>query len=175
MPGMTWHLETARLALRPLVADDIDPLHRVLSDVRSMRFYPRPFDRDDTRGWVDRIRERYAADGFGLLAVVEKPTGDVIGDCGPMIMDVDGSRFVELAWHIRPDRQRQGFASEAGAVCRDHAWEAVPTDRLISLIRPENVPSWSVARKLGFAPWRSTVRSGMGHIVWILEHPASAS
>jgi len=41
-------------------------------------------------------------------------------------------------------------------------------ERLVSLIRPENVPSWRVARRLGFRPWRGTVRGGMAHIVWTL-------
>jgi RimJ/RimL family protein N-acetyltransferase len=44
-------------------------------------------------------------------------------------------------------------------------------DRWISLIRPENVPSWKVARTLGFRPWRGTVRAGMAHVVWSIERP----
>jgi RimJ/RimL family protein N-acetyltransferase len=50
---------------------------------------------------------------------------------------------------------------------KTHAW----IDRLISLIRSENVPSWKVARKLGFRPWRGTVRAGMAHVVWSIERP----
>ena len=50
---------------------------------------------------------------------------------------------------------------------------ALEVDRLISLIRPENVPSWKVARKLGFRPWRGTVRAGMAHVVWSLDRPGA--
>ncbi len=134
-----------------------------------MRFYTAPFDREGTRAWIDAVLERYARDGFGLLSVEEKTTRDLIGDCGPMHQLVDGDGFVELGWHIRRDRQGRGFATEAGAACRDRAFGTLSVDRLISLIRPENVPSWNVARKLGFRPWRSTVRGGMGHVVWSIE------
>jgi RimJ/RimL family protein N-acetyltransferase len=163
---MTWHLQTERLSLRPMTTEDVDALVPVLGDAQAMRFYPRPFDRAMVEGWVARTLERYADDGFGLLALVERATGEVIGDCGPTLQDVDGSPFVELGWHVRADRQGRGYATEAAITCRDHAWATLTPPRLISLVRPENVPSWSVARRLGFVPWRGTVRAGMAHVVW---------
>ena len=170
--AVTWHLETPRLVLRPMLPGDLEAFHAVVSDPVSMRFYPKPFDRERTRKWIDWVGERYERDGFGLLAIVEKQTGEMIGDCGPMIQEVEGHPWVELGWHIRRDRQRRGIATEAGAACRDEAWRVLDAERLISLIRPENVPSWSVARKLGFRPWKTQIRAGMGHLVWSVERPA---
>jgi [ribosomal protein S5]-alanine N-acetyltransferase len=165
---MPRQLETARLRLRPLTPDDLGALHAVLSDPVSMRFYPAPFDRAKTRAWIDRWIAAYDH-GIGLLGIEERDTGELVGDCGPSLQQVDGESFVELGWHVRRDRQGRGYATEAGAASRDHAWTVLDVDRLISLIRPENVPSWKVARKLGFRPWRGTVRAGMGHVVWSLE------
>jgi RimJ/RimL family protein N-acetyltransferase len=170
---MTWHLETDRLAMRPLELDDLDAFALVVGDPVTMRFYRRPFDRDAARDWIVRVQERYERDGFGLLAVVERSTGEMIGDCGPMLMETGHGAHVELGWHIRRDRQGLGFATEAGAACRDHAWTALGVDHLISIIRPENVPSWRVARGLGFRPWRGDVRVGMAHVLWRLDaHPS---
>jgi RimJ/RimL family protein N-acetyltransferase len=166
MPSVSWDLETERLRLRPLEPDDVDALALVLGDPDAMRFYPRPFRRSDVEAWIARVRDRYEADGFGLLGVVERETGQLIGDCGPMRMEVNGAHHVELGWHVRRDRQRLGFASEAGAACRDHAFRVLAVPRLISIIRPENVPSWRVARRLGFRPWQAQVRVGMAHIIW---------
>ena len=53
------------------------------------------------------------------------------------------------------------------------AWAALDVERLISIIRPENVPSWSVARALGFRPWRGDVRAGMAHVLWSMERVVS--
>jgi RimJ/RimL family protein N-acetyltransferase len=168
---MTWHLETQRLRLRPMSFDDLDAFHAVVGDPVSMRFYPRPFTRDMAREWIERVLQRYQTDGIGLLAVEEKATGELIGDCGPMWQPVDDERFVELGWHVRRDRQGLGFAKEAGAACRDEAWRVLDVDLLISLVRPENAPSWSVARALGFRSWRGTVRAGMAHVVWRVDRP----
>jgi RimJ/RimL family protein N-acetyltransferase len=164
-------LETKRLLLRPFHEDlsDVDAMLPVLGDPHAMRFYPRPFDRDGTRAWVERQLQRYQADGFALWVIEERTTGEVLGDCGPTVQMVDQEPFVELGWHVRPDRQRQGIASEAAIAARDHCLGTMDVDRLISLIRPENVPSWRVARKVGFRPWRGTVRAGMAHIVWSLD------
>ena len=169
MSDVTWHLETERLQLRPMSPDDLEAFSHVVGDPVSMRFYPRPFDREMTRTWIERVQERYTRDGIGLLAVVERATGEMIGDCGPMVQETGHGSFVELGWHIRRDRQGLGFATEAGAACRDRAWEVLDVDRLISIIRPENVPSWSVARALGFRPWRGDVRAGMAHVLWTIQ------
>ena len=164
-------LLTDRLRVRPFREDDLEALHAVLSDPKAMRFYPRPFDREMTRRWIERWRASYEEAGLGMLAIEDRGTGEVIGDCGPSIQFVDGERFVELGWHVRADRQRHGIATEAGAACRDHLFATSDFGLLISLIRPENVPSWRVASKLGFRPWRGTVRAGMGHLVWRLDQP----
>jgi RimJ/RimL family protein N-acetyltransferase len=172
---MTWHLETQRLLLRPMELDDLDAFALVVGDPIAMRFYPRPFDREMTRTWIVRVRDRYERDGIGLLAVVERATGEMIGDCGPMVMETGHGTHVELGWHIRADRQGMGFATEAGAACRDEAWRTLDVDHLISIVRPENVPSWSVARRLGFASWRGDVRAGMAHVLWRLDRDPSRS
>jgi [ribosomal protein S5]-alanine N-acetyltransferase len=169
---MTWHLETERLSLRPMTPLDVDAFAEVVGDPISMRFYPRPFDREMSRAWIDRVIERYDRDGYGLLAVIENTTRELIGDIGPHLQDTGHGAHVELGWHIRRDRQGIGFATEAGAACRDEAWRVLAIDHLISIIRPENVPSWSVARKLGYKPWRGDVRSGMAHVLWRLDRPA---
>jgi RimJ/RimL family protein N-acetyltransferase len=125
------------------------------------------------RDWIARVRERYDRDGIGLLAVVERGTGEMIGDCGPMMIETGHGRHVELGWHIRGDRQGQGFATEAGAACREEARRTLDIDHLVSIIRPENVPSWRVARRVGFRPWRGDVRAGMAHVLWRLEFGAA--
>lgn len=154
-----------------MLPDDLEAFVKVVGDPYSMRFYPRAFDREMARAWIERVRERYVRDGYGLLAVVERATGELIGDCGPMLIGTGHGVFTELGWHVRRDRQGRGLATEAGAACRDHVWRVLDVPRLISIIRPENVPSWSVARALGFAPWRGDVRAGMAHVIWTMERP----
>ena len=106
-----------------------------------MRFYPAPFDRAGVEEWIARNQRRYLNDGVGLWAMVEKSTGDLIGDCGITKQGVDGELLYEIGYHLRRDRWGQGFATEAAQACKAWGFANLSVDRIISLIRPENVPS----------------------------------
>jgi RimJ/RimL family protein N-acetyltransferase len=164
-------LETDRLILRPFRPDDLDALVPVLSDPGSMRYYPHPFSREECQAWIDRQLQRYGTDGFGLWAVEYRPEGKLIGDCGPTVQMVDGTREVELGWHIHPAYQNRGIATEAGLQCRDYAFQHLGRRRLISLVRPENVPSCRVAEKIGMHVERDTRHGSDGwvHHVYVVE------
>jgi len=142
-------LTTERLKLRRYRADDLEVLLPVLGDPVSMRYYPHPFSRDECAAWIESQLRSYEADGFGLWAIELRETGAFVGDCGPAVRTVDGTREVEVGWHVHPEHQNQGIATEAGLACRDYVFQTLGLTRLISLVRPENVPSCRVAEKLG--------------------------
>jgi RimJ/RimL family protein N-acetyltransferase len=156
-------LETARLRLRPLEITDADALNVIQSDPVHMRFYPHPFSLQESREWIDRMRDRYERDGFALLAVEDRATGEFLGNVGPILQHVDGVDEVELGWSITPARARQGLATEAALACRDWAFAALPLDHVISLILPDNVPSRGVAEHLGMTVWKE--------VTWGTEKP----
>src|SRR3954454_25249957 len=171
--AVTWTLETERLHLRPMELGDVDAFAAVVGDPYAMRFYPKPFDSERAQMWIERMHQRYERDGFGLLSVVDHAIGEMIGDCGPAVREPAPGTFVGLGWHVRVAGQGNAICTGLGRHCRDQAWTVLDVDRLISIIRPENVPSWSVARALGFRPWRGDVRVGMAHVLWSMERPVS--
>jgi RimJ/RimL family protein N-acetyltransferase len=162
-------LETPRLILRELVAEDVDDLARVLSDSETMRYYPAPCDRGGVEQWIERNRSRYARDGHGLWGVVLKSSGELIGDCGLIRQEVDGESLVEIGYHVRRDHWGHGLAPEAAGACRDYGFSHLKVDRLISLIRPENMPSRRVAEKIGMTLWKNTVWRDLPHCVYAIS------
>lgn len=139
-------LETGRLILREMTDMDYDALYRVLGDSDIMRHYPYTFDEARVKNWIFRNRERYATFGFGLWAAVEKRTGEMIGDCGLSMQTIHGVIRPEIGYHIRRDRQRQGFATEAARACRDWAFQTLPFQELYSYMGKENIASAATAR-----------------------------
>lgn len=119
-----------------------------------MRFYPHPFSVEESRAWIERTRQRYELDGFALLAVEDRTTGDFLGNVGPAVQVVDGVDEVELGWSIAPAHTRQGIATEAAIACRDWVWSTLAVDHVISLVRPENLASCRVAEHLGMSIWK---------------------
>jgi RimJ/RimL family protein N-acetyltransferase len=161
-------LETPRLILRKMRPDDVAPLEAVLSDALAMRFYPAPFDRAKVESWVANSIARDEERGFALWTSVLRETGEVIGDCGFMLQDIDGEKELEIGYHTRRDHWGRGLATEAARACRDHGFTRLCRERIISLIRPENTPSQRVALKNGMRIWKDVDFRGMPHHVFAI-------
>jgi ribosomal-protein-alanine N-acetyltransferase len=162
-------LETSRLLLREFLSEDADALALVLSDPETMQYYPAPYDRAGVERWIAHNRERYKKDGVGLWAMLLKSTGELIGDCGIIRQEVEGDHLYEIGYHLRRDFWGQGLATEAARACRDWAFANLKADRLISLIRPENLPSCRVAERNGMTIWKEVNWRGLRHYVYSIE------
>ena len=112
---------------------------------------------------------RYEEDGSGLRAVVLKSSGEMIGDCGPVWQEVEGKRQLEIGYHIRRDHWGRGYATEAAHAAMVYAFEKFPVERLISLIRPENLPSRRVAEKNGLRIDCEIDWKGIRHFVYAMS------
>jgi ribosomal-protein-alanine N-acetyltransferase len=162
-------LETERLLLREFVPSDVNALAAVISDAETMRFYPRVPDLAAVKSWIERNRRRYRDDGYGLWAMVLKPSGEVVGDCGLTRQTVEGVDEIEIGYHVRRDLWGRGLAPEAAAACRDYGFERLGAERLISLIRPENLPSRRVAEKVGLSLWKEVTWRDLPHCVYAIR------
>ena len=166
---MNFVLETPRLVLREFVPADADALARVISDPQTMRYYPAPYDRVGVEDWIARNLRRYQRDGHGLWAIDLKSAGEMIGDCGITLQEVDDERLPEIGDHLRLDFWGHGYAIEAARACRDYGFAQLNIDLLISLIRPDNVPSRRVAERNGMTVWKETNRAGLKHLVYAVR------
>jgi ribosomal-protein-alanine N-acetyltransferase len=162
-------LESPRLSLREFQLEDLDALAAILSDREAMRYYPMSFDRAAVADWIQRNRTRYANDGYGLWAMILKSTCELIGDCGLVRQSVDTVDEIEIGYHVRRDLWNQGYASEAARACRDFGFANLEVDRLISLIRPENLASRRVAEKNGMTVWKEVTRVDLLHYVYAIK------
>ena len=138
-------LETERLLLREYTADDFDALHEIMSDPETMRHYPAPFDADRTKRWIAWNLENSAKYGFGLWAAALKETGQMIGDCGITIQNIDGETLPEIGYHIHKDHRRQGLAKEAAGAVRDWAFRHTQYGALYSCMKYTNTASCATA------------------------------
>lgn len=142
-------IETERLILREMNAEDYDALYRVLADSDIMQHYPYTFDEKRVRGWIERNIERYRIFGFGLWAVCLKETGEMIGDCGLSMQNIGGVIKPEIGYHIRADQQRKGYAKEAAIAVRDWAFQNTPIREIYSYMKDANIPSARTAMAYG--------------------------
>jgi ribosomal-protein-alanine N-acetyltransferase len=154
-------LETARLRLRPMRAEDAGPLLGIFSDPKVMAaFGGELFDEAQMDQWVARNLAHQAEHGYGLYSVILKASGRLIGDCGLERMDLDDGPAAELGYDFRSDHWNQGYATEAPSAVRDYALGALGLPRLVSLIRVGNQASRRVAEKVGMRRLATIQRHG---------------
>jgi ribosomal-protein-alanine N-acetyltransferase len=147
--------------------EDLDFMAAMLADPEVMHYYPKCHSRDEAVAWIERQLDRYARDGCGRWLVIEKSTGQPVGQVGLVVLNVRGVDETEVGYIIHRPFWRCGFATEAAAVCRDYALTVLGSDDVIALIGPENVPSQGVARKIGLRPEPDLVQhGGFEHIVF---------
>ena len=162
-------LETERLLLRHLEPEDADAIYAVLGDSVAMQYYPQPFNREDAENWIERNLQRYRADGCGLYAVMLKAGGEVIGDCGILKQIVEGEPELEVGYHLQRNHWGRGYATEAARACMRLAFGEFGAEKVISLIRPENVPSRRVAERNGMTVERQVMFAGLPHLVYAMK------
>ena len=162
-----FRLETPRLILREMRADDANALRKVFSDPLVMASFPGtpPFDTERMNAWVARNLAHQAEHGYGLFSVVDRADGVVIGDCGLERMDIG----VELGYDLRSDYWRQGLATEAALAVRDFAFDQLGHDRIVSIIRVGNERSRRVAEKLGMSLVERMDRSGIAYWLFAIQ------
>lgn len=142
-------IETERLFLREMTENDFVALYKVLADSEIMRYYPYAFDEISVRNWIKRNMERYRIFGFGLWAVCLKDTGEMIGDCGLTMQMINGQIRPEIGYHIRAEKQRQGYAKEAAVAVRDWTFRNTPFRMIFSYMKHTNEPSCKTAISYG--------------------------
>lgn len=173
MPNVTIPtIETERLLLRPMQADDFEALLAIFTDPRVMAsFGGELFTPAQMQDWLDRNLAHQAEHGYGLFSVIRKADGRLIGDCGLEQMTVGGQAVAELGYDLLSDAWNQGYASEAACAVRDYAFDVLQLPRLISLIRAGNLASRRVAEKVGMELLAESERYGIRYWQYGLANP----
>ena len=82
-------IETQRLILREYQESDFLSLFEILSDPVTMQHYPKPYDEEGTKRWINWCINSYQKNGFGLWAIILKESNTFIGDCGISLQNID--------------------------------------------------------------------------------------
>lgn len=142
-------IETPRLLLRPLSLDDVDAMAPMYADPEVMEFVGEVLTREQTTERITLITSLFAQQGFGLLGVVERASGQLIGRAGLVVQAVEGVREVEIVYSLVRVSWGNGYATEAATAVRQWAFRYLPDPHFISLVPVTHVRSARVAERIG--------------------------
>ena len=142
-------IETNRLSLREMRQIDYPALCKILQDSDVMYAYEGAFNENEVQEWLDKQINRYKEFGFGLWAVIQRETGEMIGQCGLTMQHYINTQVLEVGYLFQKEFWHYGYATEAAIACRDYAFDKLNVEEVFSIIRDTNIASQNVAKRIG--------------------------
>lgn len=192
-------LETARLTVRPFIADDLVAIHQILDvELAAADFGSEgALGLEERRRWLDWTIAGYTElaklyqPPYGDRAVVSRADGALLGACGftpalapfgqiPALRAIGTgaeagffSPEFGLYYAISPRHQRQGYATEAARALVAYGFESWHLRRLVATTTHANVGSIGVMAKLGMTVGRNELATPPWlQVVGTLDNPA---
>lgn len=145
-------LHTNRLVIRDHVYDDLDTMHRLLSDPKAM-YYLQDLKTENMEGTLENLKTAIEAvkepDRDKYFFRIELKDGTYIGEIGFTVrLNTPLGKVVELGYFILPEFWGKGITTEAAAEVVRFAFEEAGVIKLeVGCIR-DNQGSESVMQKL---------------------------
>ncbi len=138
-------IETERLILRPLTAEDADDVFEWVSDPVVNRFMPyAPYENvGQVKEWISGIKAEENHFGFELAA-----TGKVIGS-GDVEFDSENNAY-HLGYNLNRAFWGQGYATEAAKALIQWAYKNAGARDFVTCHAAANTVSKKVLQKCGF-------------------------
>lgn len=155
-------LETERTYLRRMTWDDLPDLKEILQDEETMYAYEHGFSDEEVDNWIKATLRRYDEDGLALFAVIDKETGEFLGQEGLVYQEVSGRRELEIGYLFKKKNWNKGYATEVAIALKEYAFTVLGKEKVISLIRDTNIPSQKVAVRNGMVIEESYNKHYMG-------------
>lgn len=138
-------ISIGRLVLRQWQDSDREPFAALNADPETMRFFPRPFTREESDAQVDRFAAHIDDLGYGFWAV--QVDGVFAGFTGIAWAEgLDFSPALEIGWRFDKAFWGHGYATEAARAALSVGFLHAP--EVVSFTAVLNEPSWRVMERL---------------------------
>ncbi len=136
--------------MRPLQASDLDALAEIWSDPEVTRFLPSrgtPISREKTEQSLKSFRKHWQQRGYGIWAIIENCSSQMIGYCG--LRYLDELDEVEILYGLAKAYWQQGITTKAAKAAISYGFDVANLDEIIGLALAENLASRRVMEKAG--------------------------
>ncbi|MBS7786749.1 GNAT family N-acetyltransferase [Flavobacterium sp. CYK-55] len=145
------NLETSRLLLRRVTADDAQQIFALRSNPETMKFIPRPLvtNIDEALEHFKMIDDKINSNEGINWAITLKGNPQLIGIIGHYRLQPENHR-TEIGYMILPEYNGQGITTEAIDAVLAYGFEVMQLHSIEAVIDPENYASEKVLIKNGF-------------------------
>lgn len=154
--------ETERLSFRLLLDSDYESWFPFFAGSNVAKFLlldPNLSQKELCDKWFEKSNMRYEKKLGGMNVLINKESGEFVGQCGLLIQTIEEIDYLEVGYSILPKFWGMGYASEAAIKCKEFAFENNFTDSLISIIHKENIGSRKVAINNGMSLFNDNLKA----------------
>ena len=155
----TNEIETERLILRRFeYTDDEAMLKYWIADEKIQSLYSEPVytTKEAVKELLDKYISSYENDDYYRWAIIEKTTGECIGQIAYFLVD-SKNQFAEIEYCIGSEFQCNGFATEATKAVIAYGFDKMNLHKVQICTKTINLPSKRVIEKCGFT-YEGTLR-----------------
>ena len=158
-------LETDRLVLRGFCPEDLDAMTAMWAMPEVVRYIGGvPLSREQSWGRLLRHIGMWNVMRFGFWAMIEKTSGQLVGEAGfqemrrEMLPGIEDT--LEAGWGLLPDSHGRGYASEALRAMLSWAEANHGGMPVTCIIDPDNAASIRLAGRHGFREFARSTYQG---------------
>ncbi|MBW4603146.1 MAG: GNAT family N-acetyltransferase [Calothrix sp. FI2-JRJ7] len=142
-------LEIGSFAMRPIQSSDLDALAGIWADPEVTRFLPSrgvAIPREKAEKALLTFVEHWQR-GYGIWAIVENASSQMIGYCG--LRYLDELSEVEVLYGLDKEYWGRGIATQAAKEAILYGFNVAKVHRIIAMLLPDNLASKRVIEKAG--------------------------
>ena len=155
-------IETKRLIIRPMRADDVDALRKWLPDRSIYTYWGKgPGKAEMDPALLFEKKERLTKSFH--LGIALKENDEVIGDLYVYLIEND--RMAQVAIRLSKEEHGKGYGTEALRAMTKFCFEHTQLQRLWTKVDVRNIASWKMLEKCGYTR-EGHIRQGKMVNVW---------
>lgn len=155
-------IDTPRLRLRPLCAEDVPSLKEWMADKAIYTYWGKGPGKTDKNPEILFTKAERPTKSFHL-GIEEKPTGKVVGDL--WVYRIENDRMATVAIRLAPSRHGKGYGTEALSAMTRFCFDHTELRRLQAEVDVRNAASRRMLEKCGYRQ-EGLIRQGKMVSVW---------
>ena len=166
--------QTKRLIFRKMNFDDFEEISKMLAQQSVKEVWGKKFTNKDVKKWIENCMSSYSNTGEGYYIMQSKENNDVVGQISLSQDTINGKIYYEIGYILNEKYVGYGLATEAARHMTDFAFEIMNLDKVIFEIRPTNLKSIKVAKRLGAKETGNFIKNVNGkkmeHLIFTLNN-----
>ncbi len=169
-------LESERLLFRKIESSDFPIIAEMMREEQVRNIWEHYFSDDDVTAWIEKRQKGYQNHGIDYLLAVSKESHEAVGQIGLLKEVINGQEVWGIGYILRSRYCGNGYATEGAKAMADYAFHTLKVPKLVCDIRPMNLPSIAVAKRIGMVETGSFVKQYRGkqmpHLIFELHRDA---